>query len=579
MNTIKLREVLSKNIDHIDIENSKVYTQVTVRLWGKGVCKRDEISGSDIKSGKRFVVKENQFIISKIDARHGAYGLIPKELNAAVITSDFPSYNLDTTRILPQYFQWIFSQKKFIELCKNASSGTTNRIRLNESKFLDLEIALPPIDKQEEIIKRLNKDSNTLRMIQECNTKNQEFVQNLRQVILQEAVSGKLVPQYPTDEPASELLKEIKTEKEKLITEKKIKKEQPLPPISEQEIPFTLPKGWEWIRLGTIAGLITKGSSPRWQGVNYVKKNEGILFITSENVGSFKMDLTNEKYVEKKFNVIEPRSILKNGDFLMNIVGASIGRTAIFNLGRENVNINQAVCLIRLCGNFLNKDYLLYFFNSNFCISSMFDKQVEIQIISLQKEKIGNGLFLRDFLLKGQEALENQEGAVCPLCLREIDKEQLLNQINSRLQTLQELSSQAASVRQISSRAESKLNELIGFLGETCEETKQFEQLQDDETNLLNTMQRLEYLKGIVVAVAGLNVKDEINLKESEKSITRADTLIKSLSKKCNELLQAAGIPNEWKKKMNAISLTNRVAGHVSEISSIEKTFIRTIKS
>ena len=171
MQTVKLKEILIKNVDQTDIEKSGFYTQVTVRLWGKGIFKRDEIRGSDIKSGKRFIVKENQFIISKIDARHGAYGLIPKELNGAVITSDFPSYNLDANRILPQYFQWIFSQKKFVELCKDASSGTTNRIRLNESKFLNLEISLPSINKQEEITSRLNQDSKIIKIINEYKIK------------------------------------------------------------------------------------------------------------------------------------------------------------------------------------------------------------------------------------------------------------------------------------------------------------------------------------------------------------------------------------------------------------------------
>jgi len=77
-------------------------------------------------------------------------------------------------------------------------------------------------------------------------------VNKLRQAILQIAVQGKLEPQDPNDEPASELLKHIKTEKEKLIAEGKIKKQKPLPPITDDEIPYELPQGWEWSRLGKI---------------------------------------------------------------------------------------------------------------------------------------------------------------------------------------------------------------------------------------------------------------------------------------------------------------------------------------
>lgn len=204
-------------------------------------------------------------------------------------------------------------------------------------------------------------------------------VDKLRQLILQMAVQGKLVPQDPNDEPASVLLEKIKKEKEQLIKKGKIKKAKPLPPISYEEIPYPIPTGWEWVRLVYLCEIITKGSSPKWQGVNYAKREEGILFITSENVGNFKLLLQNkEKYVEKKFQTIEPRSILRTSDILMNIVGASIGRAALFNLNVE-ANINQAVCLIRLIGNdiFLYNRYLLYFFNNPSCINLMFRKQVD----------------------------------------------------------------------------------------------------------------------------------------------------------------------------------------------------------
>jgi type I restriction enzyme S subunit len=202
-----------------------------------------------------------------------------------------------------------------------------------------------------------------------------ENVAELRKAILQLAVMGRLVPQNPDDPPASELLKEIKAEKQRLLKAGKIKKSKPLPPIKPEDVPFELPQGWEWVRLSDLAQVITKGSSPNWQGVQYVNEGEGILFITSENVGSFELLLEKKKYVECKFNQIEPRSILKKRDILMNIVGASIGRTAIFDLD-EVANINQAVTIIRLIETLVH-EYFLNFFNSPICLNYMFDKQVE----------------------------------------------------------------------------------------------------------------------------------------------------------------------------------------------------------
>jgi type I restriction enzyme S subunit len=205
-----------------------------------------------------------------------------------------------------------------------------------------------------------------------------ETIAKLRQAILQLAVQGKLVPQDPNDEPASVLLERIKVEKERLLKEKKIRKADMLPLVSADEAPYELPSGWKWVRLENLCEVITKGSSPKWQGVNYVGSDKGVLFVTSENVGSFCLRLEEPKYVEAKFNEIEPRSILRKNDVLMNIVGASIGRTAIFDID-DIANINQAVCMIRFVAPNSHVDlrFMLYFFNSSTCVGYMFDKQVD----------------------------------------------------------------------------------------------------------------------------------------------------------------------------------------------------------
>jgi type I restriction enzyme S subunit len=98
-------------------------------------------------------------------------------------------------------------------------------------------------------------------------------IEQIRKLILQLAVQGKLVPQDPSGEPASELLKKIKAEKEKLIKEGKIKKEKPLPPIKPDEIPYELPKGWEWVRLGEITQLNPRNHLPDNLDVSFIPMN------------------------------------------------------------------------------------------------------------------------------------------------------------------------------------------------------------------------------------------------------------------------------------------------------------------
>lgn len=121
---------------------------------------------------------------------------------------------------------------------------------------------------------------------------------------------------------------------------------------------------WGDIKLGEICHLITKGSSPKWQGVKYVEK-PGILFVTSENVGEGQLILKSKKYVEEKFNKKDKKSILQTGDVLTNIVGASIGRTAIYTLD-DVANINQAVCILRCKPELISNIYLMNLLNSPF---------------------------------------------------------------------------------------------------------------------------------------------------------------------------------------------------------------------
>jgi type I restriction enzyme S subunit len=132
---------------------------------------------------------------------------------------------------------------------------------------------------------------------------------------------------------------------------------------------------WEEKQIKDLTELVTKGSSPKWQGVNYVDEG-GIFFLTSKNVGEGELLLNNKKYLEEKFNKIQKTSILKKGDVLTNIVGASIGRTAIFNLD-EITNINQAVCLMRCDSEKVYNYYLMYLLNSPFFKNILHENEVD----------------------------------------------------------------------------------------------------------------------------------------------------------------------------------------------------------
>jgi type I restriction enzyme, S subunit len=154
--SVPLGELLKPNSDRVQLDPDQTYAQVTARLWGKGLALRGLVKGSEIAAAQQNRVSTNQFVISKIDARHGAFGLVPEELDGAVVSNDFPAFDVDYEKALPEYVAWVARTAWFIAICKRASEGSTNRVRLKESRFLTQTIPLPSTAEQQAIVTRLN---------------------------------------------------------------------------------------------------------------------------------------------------------------------------------------------------------------------------------------------------------------------------------------------------------------------------------------------------------------------------------------------------------------------------------------
>ncbi|WP_434608309.1 restriction endonuclease subunit S [Pseudomonas sp. R1-7] len=168
-------------------------------------------------------------------------------------------------------------------------------------------------------------------------------VQKLRELILELAVRGKLVPQDPNDEPAGELLKRIAEERTQLATEGKIKK-KPLGHATGDDVPFDLPKSWQWARLGDLSELITSGSRDWAQHYS----NEGAIFIRMGNLSrrSYELRLNNIQRVSPPEGGEGRRTKLEPGDLLLSITG-EVGLLGLIPEKFGEAYINQHVCLIR----------------------------------------------------------------------------------------------------------------------------------------------------------------------------------------------------------------------------------------
>lgn len=146
----------------------------------------------------------------------------------------------------------------FAPLYQNLVKGNSRSAQagFNKEDLDSLMFPLPPLAEQKRIVSKIEELMPLVeeydKLEDQRNTLDAEFSDKLRKSILQQAIQGKLTERDPADEPASDLLKRIRAEKERLIKEGKIKKEKPLPPITEEEMPFEIPENWAWARIGDL---------------------------------------------------------------------------------------------------------------------------------------------------------------------------------------------------------------------------------------------------------------------------------------------------------------------------------------
>lgn len=217
-----------------------------------------------------------------------------------------------------------------------------------------------------------------------------ESIDNLKKNILNEAVRGRLVPQDSNDEPASELLKKIEDEKQRLYEAGEIRKPKALPPVTKDEIPFEIPDSWEWCRVGFFTSKLGAGKTPT--GGREVYQETGIPFLRSQNVWNDGLELEAVAKIPDSIHESMINTEVKPNDLLINITGASIGRCAIVPSDFDKGNVSQHVCIIRLVDRNLNK-YFHFLLTSPFAWSQVMSKQVGISREGLSKNKV------RDFLI------------------------------------------------------------------------------------------------------------------------------------------------------------------------------------
>ncbi len=362
MRMVKLGEILTES--KIESTNPDPDRRITVKLFLKGIEKRPHEAGVE-GATKYFTRKAGQFIYGKQNLFKGAFGIIPKELDGFDSSSDIPAFDVRED-CLPEWLYYFLKQGDFYKTLESIATGTGSR-RIQPSRLFEIEMPLPDIHEQKKIIRESINSEEKFNVLFKEFQQQVHLISKLRESILQDAIYGKLSRQSENRENAIALLQKIKNEKIELGL-----KEKELPTIKENEVPFKLPTGWLWCRLGDICVKIGSGSTPR--GGRAVYKSEGIKFLRSQNVYNDGLFFDNVAYIDKTtHSKMSATKVLPN-DILLNITGGSIGRSALVPEDFDEANVSQHVTIIRLANGLQNK------FIHNIILSPYFqDKIMEVQ--------------------------------------------------------------------------------------------------------------------------------------------------------------------------------------------------------
>lgn len=356
---VKLGTLLSES--KIVSKNPNPDNRLRVKLNVLGVEKRP-VTKDKKGATKYYIRKAGQFIYGKQNLHKGAFGIIPEELDGFESSLDIPAFDVDDS-CYPEWIFYFFRKNSFYLKLEDLAKGVGSK-RIHPKQIYELDIYLPTKVEQRKVLDEIEKaEVNNQELVKEIELQ-EENLSKLRQSILKDAIYGVLTKEWreqnPNIKPAKELVKRIKSIKEELVNEAKIKKQKSLPRIHKEEIPFKIPNYWEWVRLQDITTLITDGKHGNCRD----ELNSGYYFLSAKDIknGSLIYDFAREINF-KEFNEVHQRTDLKAGDLCIVNTGATVGKTAVV---KEDPKTNQttfqkSVAVIKVPSQLINIFYLEIF--------------------------------------------------------------------------------------------------------------------------------------------------------------------------------------------------------------------------
>lgn len=315
-------------------------------------------------------IKQGDLVISGINVEKGAMSIYKGE-DDVVATIHYSSYKYNLEKIDIDFLRHFLKSPEFLEALKEQVPGGI-KTEIKPKHILPLKVCIPTnVDEQRKVVDSLDQQNNTIETQSSELAHQLDIVKQLRQAFLREAMQGKLVPQDERDEPAYLLLEKIKAEKERLVKEGKIKKQKSLPPITEKEIPFEIPEGWEWCRLGEVVQIIFDGPfGSHLKTADY--KPKGIRVVRLENLGQMAFISEKETFVSyEKYNTIKSHEVFEGDVIIGSFLADGVHCAILPDLGTKA--IAKADCFtIRLIKELTLNRYIMFLLSSSPMFSELF---------------------------------------------------------------------------------------------------------------------------------------------------------------------------------------------------------------
>ena len=363
------------------------------------------------------IVFPGDLIISGINVAKGAISVYQgKEPVCATI--HYSSYTFDDKKVDLDYFKYFVKSPAFIFALQQQVKGGI-KTEIKPKHLLPLEISLPDLSTQKEIVKVLSKKIEKVELIKSEIESQKAYAKQLRQNILQEAIEGKLTEEWRKENPvvkgnpdfdAEALFEKIQVEKchtdSELPLETSLRirnsKKKVFEPIAENEQPFEIPEGWKWVRLGEICKKITDGSHNPPPNAG-----KGYPVISAMNIkkGEISFDTIARYTDEIGFQKENKRTQITRGDLIMGIIGASIGNIAIYNHD-EKVIAQRSIAII---DTYLSNFFIRIVLSSKFIQNDLQTKAFGSAQGGVYLGKISNLIFPLPSLAEQKEIISRVE--------------------------------------------------------------------------------------------------------------------------------------------------------------------------